>query len=320
MLLLLSGFITSSTLLALRPSETAVFALLGVSVVLVSFVIVSAWLPWARLPSRTTLAFPLAVMAGLVAIALADHTTAIAYTGLIVFAFAYVGLTQPPGTSSLLVPAAAGCWVEVQGSWSAELGVRLIIAMSVWITIGELLGRNAERQRQLTSTLRGSANTDPLTGLLNRRGLREALKVATAADTVVLCDIDFFKAINDKYGHDEGDQVLAAFGALLEHSLRGDDVAARYGGEEFLLLLVGATPAAAVEVLARMRSRWGQTHPTVTFSAGIATVTSPDTVPHAITDADAALYRAKQAGRNCDRTAQGDLREEPKRLRQPSPG
>ena len=60
---------------------------------LVVFVIISAWLPWAKLPPRVTLAFPLAVMAGLVAIAVADHTTAIAYTGLIVFAFVYVGLT-----------------------------------------------------------------------------------------------------------------------------------------------------------------------------------------------------------------------------------
>ncbi len=113
-----------------------------------------------------------------------------------------------------------------------------------------------------------------------------------------MCDLDHFKVINDRDGHGAGDRVLAGFGNLLRASLRGEDLAARHGGEEFVSVLVETSPEAALDVLARMRSRWEIVCPGTTFSAGIASVST--TVANAITSADEALYESKNNGRNCD--------------------
>ncbi len=155
------------------------------------------------------------------------------------------------------------------------------------------------------------ASTDSLTGLPNRRSLDDTLKrmVAQASRALVplaalMCDLDHFKEVNDRFGHGRGDDVLAAVGAALSHSLRAGDFAGRYGGEEFLVLLPATGLEGALEAAERIRAsvagiRVPAVDRHISLSVGIAVI--PD---HAV-DAqslerasDRALYAAKKAGRD----------------------
>ncbi|MCX7178287.1 MAG: diguanylate cyclase [Proteobacteria bacterium] len=151
--------------------------------------------------------------------------------------------------------------------------------------------------------------TDPLTGLLNRRGfdLRMAkLLNSTMAHPqpacLVLLDVDHFKNINDQFGHPAGDQVLVRLSALLTTQARPEDIVGRHGGEEFILLLDHCDLAGARGIAEKFRERvavhdfgLGQQ---VTISIGISEWRAGRDLTEAITAADAALYRAKQRGRN----------------------
>jgi diguanylate cyclase (GGDEF)-like protein len=160
----------------------------------------------------------------------------------------------------------------------------------------ELIGR-AER-------LAETASTDVLTGLPNRRMLERALGRLGDDDTVIMLDLDHFKAINDKYGHAAGDEVLRAVGSVLRDNVRGRDVVGRYGGEEFVVVL--GPSADADSFLQRLRTAWLLHRPfVVTFSAGIAR--SVGAADETMSLADEALYRAKAAGRDQWAWARGRL-------------
>lgn len=146
-----------------------------------------------------------------------------------------------------------------------------------------------------TRDLQRQAERDPLTGLLNRRSLQNALETAGPADALVLIDLDHFKAVNDRYGHVAGDNVLASFAQCLQSAARGSDSVARFGGEEFALLLREGGPDGAAAVIERLRALWAQTNPPTTFSAGIALREGNESVSHALQRADEALYAAKHA-------------------------
>jgi diguanylate cyclase (GGDEF)-like protein len=155
------------------------------------------------------------------------------------------------------------------------------------------------------SRLAQDAAIDPLTGLANRRTLGRALGRLGPEDTVVMIDLDHFKAINDTLGHREGDNVLRLFGRTLAATSRATDQVGRYGGEEFVVILHGN---GAERFIARLRIEWMRTRPhPVTFSAGVASARpDPGQALHA---ADCALYRAKQSGRNrWERASEGDYR------------
>ena len=168
--------------------------------------------------------------------------------------------------------------------------------------------RDAQRALELLdrpSRLAQDASVDALTGLANRRTLGRALGRLRPEDTVVMIDLDHFKAINDSFGHREGDKVLRLFGRTLAATVRAADQVGRYGGEEFVVIL----PAAGAErFLARLRIEWMRTRPyPVTFSAGVAAA-EPDP-RKALHAADRALYRAKQSGRNrWERSVEEDYR------------
>ncbi len=154
------------------------------------------------------------------------------------------------------------------------------------------------------------ANTDGLTGLYNHRHFHESLEheIARGARfgtvfSVVMLDIDFFKAYNDTYGHLAGDQLLRTMGELIRSSIRSMDVAFRYGGEEFTVLLPEARLDDAYKVAERIRktieSKASSKPIPVTVSLGVASWPSDGVTREEIIGcADAALYRAKQAGRN----------------------
>ncbi|QQS53481.1 MAG: PAS domain S-box protein [Candidatus Competibacteraceae bacterium] len=182
------------------------------------------------------------------------------------------------------------------------------------IKLGESI-KLALSNLKLRATLREQAIRDPLTGLFNRRYLDETLPRELSRCqrggeplTVAMLDLDHFKHFNDNYGHEAGDVVLRAVGGLLRQSLRGGDIACRYGGEELVLILSGATLADTRARLEKLRRAVMQLHPSfrgsgelpaITVSVGLAVARSDETDAAALLGrADAALYRAKEQGRN----------------------
>lgn len=151
------------------------------------------------------------------------------------------------------------------------------------------------------------SRTDPLTGLPNRRGLAEVLADAVARAgrdgsplSVAVLDLDHFKAINDAWGHAEGDRVLVRVGRALAAQLEGVGVAGRHGGEEFAVVLPGATLEQArgqCQSLCRLVAGLADTFE-VTTSIGVAQWRPGEEPALAFARADAALYRAKLGGRN----------------------
>jgi len=167
---------------------------------------------------------------------------------------------------------------------------------------------------RLKETLKVQSIKDTLTGLFNRRYMEECLQreIWRASRTerqigVVMADIDHFKNLNDVYGHGAGDYVLSAFGNLVNAQIRGSDIACRYGGEEFTIILPEATaqdaPWRANDLREKVRSLkltyGGRELPTVTISMGVSTYPVNGTTSEELLNAaDAALYKAKLAGRD----------------------
>lgn len=174
----------------------------------------------------------------------------------------------------------------------------------------------AASESVLRDELAQLARTDPLTGLLNRRGLTEALDRETsrarrtgATVSLVLLDLDRFKVLNDTLGHPAGDAALVRVAEVLCRGLRGGDVAGRWGGDEFGIVFVDLDPERAYDVVDRLRSTL--THPSmgrhgrrVSFSAGVAALSGKEAVSADLMAlADSALYEAKAAGGNKARKA-----------------
>ena len=181
------------------------------------------------------------------------------------------------------------------------------------ITVGDQLSLALANLR-LRDELRQQAIRDPITKLFNRRYMEETLirEVSRAERnsqplSVIMIDIDHFKEFNDSFGHEAGDLVLQSLAKFLSTRVRGSDVACRYGGEEFTLILPSATLDLARKRAEQIREGiqsiqvkyGGQTLGPITLSLGVAVFPDHGVTGEAILQlADAALYRAKQAGRN----------------------
>ena len=153
---------------------------------------------------------------------------------------------------------------------------------------------------------------DPLTGLLNRRGMEESLNVSLAAASrsrkwfsAIAIDIDFFKKINDTYGHDAGDKVLQELGAVLSEYTRTQDVCCRLGGEEFVIVQPDTSMEVAVMVAERIREHIEKLEVPyenklikLTSSLGVASFSGDVDIDHLLKNADKALYQSKYEGRN----------------------
>jgi diguanylate cyclase (GGDEF)-like protein len=156
------------------------------------------------------------------------------------------------------------------------------------------------------SLLEYLASHDPLTGVRNRRYLRRAISTLAAAPggvSVLMCDLDHFKQVNDRFGHDVGDRVLQRFGTVLRDQSRADDIPVRIGGEEFCLILPKIDADAALIAAERLRratvAALADLVPGLTVSIGIATSAPGWSDPRQLlAAADLALYAAKSAGRD----------------------
>lgn len=166
--------------------------------------------------------------------------------------------------------------------------------------------------KEAGDALRRIASTDELTGLLNRRSFSEVVEREAARSqrtgrplTLVLGDIDFFKRINDTYGHAAGDHILQSVSNLLQGAVREYDCVARWGGEEFIILLPDTGLAAATQIAERLREMVAGSHPSfegklipVSMTLGIAQFSDEENWHAIVARADEALYRGKAAGRN----------------------
>jgi len=189
------------------------------------------------------------------------------------------------------------------------LYLNLLIAAFATAVVAFVLARAVNR---FHAELDKYATTDGLTGLTNRRAFdilfRQAALGAKRTDTpiaLLMFDIDHFKKVNDKYGHLAGDQVIKAVAGVLSARRRASDVACRWGGEEMLLLLQDCRIEKAYAIADDIRAEIGRLEvpaggKTISFtiSAGVAEMTSDDTEDSVIARADAALYVAKNSGRN----------------------
>jgi|GEM_PF-4951798 len=223
------------------------------------------------------------------------------------------GLTQP------ILKISRAMQALTRGDTSVDLaasgGSREIAQMAATIDVFKQVMIDREQ------VLAREALTDALTGLANRRAFQDAAERAWADAarrgetlSLALLDVDHFKQVNDRYGHQAGDAVLKSLALTASESVRGGDLLARVGGEEFAVLMPRASNAAAVQAMERLRCRLAA-RPALadgdriffTVSVGIATASAVDGaaagVSALIREADRALYAAKHAGRNQVRAA-----------------
>lgn len=278
-------------------------------------------LPMQRCRSRLwLLCFPFLVVVGELGLTLLPHGDAVGYAGLFTLSFVYIGLTQSRGVGSLFVLVASPVWVVVERPWTAEIGVRLFLAIGIWILISEVLAARTERARGRTKRLIAQANTDVLTGLGSRLYLSDRIEqMATEGNprgsALLFIDLDGFKVVNETYGHAAGDELLIAVAKRLRSSLRDGDLGARLGGDEFVALLDGCTMRDAKELANRLLTSLSAPYAlsrgrvAVTVSIGIVNVVPPTTAEAALRDADRAMSEAKAAGRNRISIFEGAMRD-----------
>jgi diguanylate cyclase (GGDEF)-like protein len=185
-------------------------------------------------------------------------------------------------------------WAQRHLATEEEIGLARALADSTAVAL-----ENVERIRQL-ARVRRLAETDPLTGLANRRAWDTVLEHSVGPSTggpihVLMLDLDHFKRFNDLFGHPAGDRLLVGCAEAWDAALRGDDLVARLGGEEFGVLLMGTSPDEAVAVADRMRRLVPRDE---TVSVGVATWTPGESAADLVARADTALYAAKKAGRD----------------------
>lgn len=206
--------------------------------------------------------------------------------------------------------------LDRQEGWLVVAFTLMLLGMFFMASEVTALRKAFERRRaRLDAAMQKLADLamrDDLTGLYNRRYIMEVLARQKAlADrghvgfTLCYCDLDHFKRINDRLGHQAGDDVLREFGAVAEQVVRSVDFVARFGGEEFLMVLVDADAEEASRVAARLGDRTrglevDPRHPDqhLTVSVGIAEFRPGESIEDVIQRADRALYRAKSSGRD----------------------
>lgn len=307
------------------PARTV---LLAVTLVMsIGVLVTPAGAPYRTLPVLGTLV----ALVGLVAASLVPplHRILDRLTGLVVVVGAHLLVAGTGGASSALRPVYLLALVYFAAFYTTRrlvtlgtlAGVSLVLTeigphagdaattsvdmatdLVAWVTVVVTI-------HVLVQRLRTSAHTDPLTGLANHGAFWDAVTLEHARaerdDTcysVLLVDLDHFKAINDSHGHQVGDEILKQVGELLQRRTRRVDIAARYGGEEFAVVLSATGSVGARIAGEKVRSRVARmaSRVDVTASVGVATYRAGDELDPAsvVRAADEALYRAKRNGRD----------------------
>jgi diguanylate cyclase (GGDEF)-like protein len=215
---------------------------------------------------------------------------------------------------SVMIELGYASWSVPMLLWDAAL-LASLTAPSIYLLIRRPLRREYERRRQAERRAEEAgrlAITDSLTQVLNRRGIKIAVLQAMAqaeryhhALSVALVDIDRFKDVNDRHGHQAGDRVLQRVARLLIETLRAPDSLGRYGGEEFLLVLPETDLEATNVIAERIRGKVRETdfeargaHIKLTVSIGATQFRTNEALTELFTRVDRALYEAKESGRN----------------------
>jgi diguanylate cyclase (GGDEF)-like protein len=250
---------------------------------------------------------------GVAGIALALGTTSGATDGAILYAWPVLWEAYFFGRrGTILIIACVGVAHALalialpDGSGNLDRWLDVMASVTVIGTVVEIL---ASRNRALVGRIANEARVDELTGLLNRRGFEERARTELArarreraALAVVSFDLDYFKRVNDEFGHEMGDIVLVRLAECFRSVAREIDVVARMGGEEFVVLLPGAGIDDARDFAERIRTEFvasaGDGAPRVTASAGAASAVGPESLEELLRAADMALYAAKAQGRN----------------------
>jgi diguanylate cyclase (GGDEF)-like protein len=260
-------------------------------------------------PMRTSALFPLMFIFAFAAYSLRHRQIA----GLTIFAVA--GLV-----AAIVIRQALAPWILDAGPvlpLQVDINnlLMILVVLPALALVAARLSALRTRLRAQRAALEGAladverlAVSDELTGLPNRRAMMDTLARSAAHARrglvpfcVAMLDLDHFKKINDSLGHATGDEVLKRFAVVMSKVLREGDVLGRWGGEEFLVVLPGATPPVAQEVLVRMQAAGrGALLPdrAVTFSAGVTAYRDAEPVEALLARADKALYAAKLAGRD----------------------
>ena len=201
--------------------------------------------------------------------------------------------------------------VFLETSYTHEFKIRLVLILFVVIMLSSLYQYTREismkRMQKMQEDLEFFLRRDSLTGLYNRRGYDDNIKNIEKASfgAILMCDIDYFKKINDTYGHEAGDCVLQEVAAKIKESIREEDISVRWGGEEFFIFLYEVTLYEAYIIAENLRIKienntiiYHDDSIHTTLSIGISIIENDITIAEAIKDADEAMYLAKINGRN----------------------
>jgi len=285
---------------------------------LVAFHLYYTWYVWRELgsnplPPTTAYATPfldtVAVSLALIAVGDPLHPIWAVYFFIMVgVTFFYYPIARVYGVWLIVCYGLVGLGLQSRG---VDVPVPLMGVAAILLLAGIInLTTYTGGERRLRGRISEAARTDPLTGLLNRRGLEEILSPETEdkvvlkqANAVFMLDIDRFKRFNDQYGHLSADKVLEHLANILKAAVRNPDLVARYGGDEFVIVVPDVTANEAVLLAERLRGQVERLG-LCTVSIGVTFSNGRDvSAKHILDLADTALMEAKKAGRNCVRTS-----------------
>lgn len=193
-----------------------------------------------------------------------------------------------------------------QDAWRFELSLWIGMTIVIWVPVTYFMALKMKENALLNEELQHLLNHDPLTDTATRAFFFDRMRaVPQVTGVALMADIDHFKKVNDTFGHFAGDAVIQAVASVMIDNLRPDDIVCRFGGEEFLIFLPdrghddGLKSAEALrEIVAEVAVMFGKQRIRVTMSIGGAVKLAHKSIDVAIREADAALYRAKSAGRD----------------------
>lgn len=311
-----------TSVLALRRGDTSLGVLLGIFACTAALMLWRVYLVGLQLSTRIAIVAAICLMYSYLVIGGGYANTGLLWCYAVVvviyhFSTALLGLLLNLALVTgagivLLTPAFA----EAVPDYGAAMVNRFLVTSTITSILFFLYALLQEalkaRLREVQEELLRASTTDELTGLTNRRSMKEALQHAERRDlrnrmlAVMIADVDHFKRINDSLGHDAGDQILQHIAQALRRSLRDSDRVARWGGEEFLVLLDVLNEEEARQVAERMRTsleaaplEYAGERVLATASFGVKVVADPSVrLEDAVIAADINLLKAKELGRN----------------------